>query len=362
MIDPHVHLRDWDQASKETILHGMRIASRAGIDYLCDMPNTSPPLTTPGLIRRRLDEADEVSRQLASDGLHISLSVYAGLTADRVQREGVLRLYDSLFPRVIGFKLFAGHSTGNMGIITKEEQQEVYEQLATHGYEGLLAVHCEKESLLLPDLYDPEQPATHSLARPPEAEWASIGDQIDMAVSSGFRGTLHICHVSTPESVRIIEQARKERSLSFTITCGMTAHHALLDAEHGDHGGNLLKMNPPLRSSQSRKELYAMLIDRRIDWIESDHAPHTLKDKQLGASGIPGFSGYLHLVLTLLRDTRDRQLIADLTGRNFCRAVGLVLGSDEQVMGYYELKERLEAIEQAYALDPWKSSVRLDII
>jgi dihydroorotase len=352
MIDPHVHLRDWKQSHKETLAHGMRAAALAGIDRVFDMPNTDPPLTSRERIERRLTDARTSMETLE---LPMTYGLYAGLTEDPHQRDEVIDAFRELFPSVIGFKLFAGHSTGHMGIISGEQQLEVYRQLAQRGYTGLLAVHCEKEDLLRPDLWDPHRPQTHCDARPVSAETASVRDQLQFARESGFAGTLHICHVSSPETILIVEQTRAAGGLPCTVTCGVTPHHALLARESVSHEGNLVKMNPPLRDAAAQQQLFAMLLAGRVDWIESDHAPHTIADKQAGASGIPGFSGYDRLVQALIAQGISPELLHRLTGGRFAEVTGLPAchGSIDQHL----LAQGMELSAAMYPYDPWAAQI-----
>jgi dihydroorotase len=346
MIDPHVHLRDWNQRHKETIEHGFAAASRAGITGMFEMPNTDPALTDAQTIERRLSEAHEIQKRYP---LIRHYGLYAGLTADRQQIEQMVRVYGKHHPAVIGFKLFAGHSTGNMGVVGTDVQQQVYTALSELGYRGILAVHCEKESLMDPQAFDPGIPATHSIARPPEAETASVADQLDSALHAGFQGILHIAHVSCPETIEIIERFREEKEPSFTITTGVTPHHALLDGERGYLAGMFAKMNPPLRDRRRVDRLFTMLTEGRIDWIETDHAPHTAQEKAAGASGIPGFAGYGLLVLALMDAGVDSRLLVSLTGGRF---VGLA-GLEKYEQPLPDAKALLSGLKQASAMYEW---------
>lgn len=320
MIDPHVHLRDWGQQDRETLQHGISCAAAAGIDALFEMPNTDPVLTSAELIEKRIFDAREAVERA---GVRMHYGLYAGLTSDPEQRARMIETHSRLFPAVIGFKLFAGHSTGHMGITEESAQLGIYQQLTAADYRGLLAVHCEKESLLHPELYDPADPVSHTHARAASAEIASVRDQLRFAGLSAFRGTLHICHVSLPESVLLIEEARASGVLQCRVTCGVTPHHALLDIRDHEYAGNLVKMNPPLRSVEARSKLFELLLQGRIDWIESDHAPHSLRQKQEGASGIPGFVGYAYLVKVLEAHGLPADRIARLTGDRFCEVLGV---------------------------------------
>jgi dihydroorotase len=343
MIDTHVHLRDGKQANKETIEHGISIGSLGGILTFFDMPNTDPPLTTTFAIRERIRYGQNIATGIAKN---IFYGVYGGLTDNQLQITELVGL-KALEPALIGFKMFAGHSTGNMGLVEEEGQYLVYKTLASLDYKGVIAVHCEKESLLKPQLWDPANPSSHSLARPPEAEIVSIRDQIEFVKDSEFKGKLHICHISTEEGVELVNQAKSD---GMNITCGVTAHHALLDERYyGDN--NLLKMNPPLRSEKERSAIFKLLLNGGIDWIESDHAPHTLKDKSEGASGIPGFAGTLILIEELRKAGIRESQLTWLCGKKANEVFGIrrpvIVPSNDEIEQY------LPIIRKAYPWDPF---------
>ena len=321
MIDPHVHLRDGSQASKETLVHGLSVASFIGDQWLFDMPNCDPPLTSREAIVRRLEKAAEAIATVGTQtGRDIRYSLYAGLTSDDAELRMAIDAWRELFPHVVGLKLFAGNSTGGMGQVTEPQQRHIYEQLAGNGFDGVLAVHCEKESLLHPGLERSEDFSTHSDARPVEAEIESVRDQIRLSGEAGFQGTLHIAHVSTIEAVELVEQARVAGR---RVTMGVTPHHLLLDREMARNQTRFAKMNPPLRSSGERMRLWQAVLEGRIDWVETDHAPHTLEDKRKGASGIPGFCGVLLLLQRLRKAGVCEERLKDLFGRNVLKAFKL---------------------------------------
>jgi len=311
MIDPHVHLRDWNQQSKETVEHGISVAWRAGIDGIFEMPNTDPALTSRQTIEQRIAEADKAIRELGISFFH---GLYAGITQSREQIEEIVRAHQELFPRVVGLKMYAGHSTGNMGIIDEEAQRNVYRILTQLNYQGVLTVHCEKESELKPKLWTPENPFSHTVARSPEAEVCSVKDQIQFAQEAGYRGTLHIAHVSVPETLVAIEEAREYAPCR--ITCEVAPHHCVLyDELMHEQDGIFLKMNPPLRLKSMQEQMLQALIDGRIDCVATDHAPHTLRDKNRQyASGIPGLPFYPHFI-RYLRERMCKEDIERITHR-----------------------------------------------
>jgi dihydroorotase len=324
MIDPHVHLRDWAQARKETLAHGFSVAWRAGLDGVFEMPNTDPPLTSLETILRRIDEADKA---LSALGVPLFHGLYAGLTPDPFQIEEAVRAWKELFPRVVGLKMFAGNSTGGMGIPEKERQAAVYGRLASLGFTGVLAVHCEKEILLRAADWDPQTPASHARARPPSAEVASVDDQIALAREAGFKGTLHVVHVSTPWALDLLRNAHSPAGSApgFTVTCGLTPHHALLDAGMMSRpGGLLLKTNPPLRPKPMPRWMLVRLMNGDVDWIETDHAPHTLEDKLRGfASGIPCLPFYPRFIGHLRELGITEQRLKSVTHDSICGAFGI---------------------------------------
>ena len=346
MIDVHVHFRDGSQKEKETIEHGYAQAHKAGIFSTFDMPNTSPPLTTKEAVMARLDFGQGAVEKIDANAIY---RTYVGITSSAPQIEAMLELYNAFFPRIVGFKMFAAHSTGNMGLIEKEEQKKVYDILTKKSYKGVLAVHCEKTSYIKEELFDLSFPHTHSLARPPISELESIKDQIELATNRGFKGHLHICHISTKDG---LEEVKKARAKGMRISAGATAHHALLDVSSYESLGLLVKMNPPLRECEDKEAIFTSFLKGDIDWIESDHAPHTLKDKKAGASGIPGFAGTLLLIKKLrkanIKEEILRGLCADNVNKVFSLNLPITIPSDERI------NEVLPSLRSAYPFDAFK--------
>ena len=288
MIDPHVHLRDGAERSKETLEHGLGVAWRAGLDGVFEMPNTDPPLTSRDAIARRIDDADRVIARLGIDIFH---GIWAGLTADPAQIEDVVRSWAEMRPRLVGLKLYAGPSTGTLSVTALEAQRAVWTRLEELGYDGVVAVHCEKEGGFARRGdgsldWDPSRPSSWAAARPPWSETASVEDQLALSAEAGFRGTMHVAHVSVPAALDAVARARRAGR---RVSCGLTPQHALLSAADMDRPeGLLLKTNPPLRPEGMPGRMLEALLAGAIDWVESDHAPHTLADKrERHASGLP---------------------------------------------------------------------------
>ena len=341
MIDPHVHLRDGAERAKETLAHGLGVAWRAGLDGVVEMPNTDPPLIGREAIARRIDAADDAVARLSIGIFH---GIWAGLTADPAQIEDVVRCWAESRPRVAGLKLFAGSSTGSLAVTGLAAQRAVWERLAELGYDGIVAVHCEKEELFARRGdgsldWDPARPATWAVARPPEAEAASVEDQIGLSAEAGFRGGLHVAHVSAPAALAAVVRAR---AAGRRITCGLTPQHALLSsAEMGGPDGLLLKCNPPLRPDPMPGLMLEALLDGAIDWVESDHAPHTLSDKrERFASGLPVLPFWPRFAAMLRERGMEPALLERVTHEAACEALEAAVESsgrppDPELAGEY---------------------------
>jgi len=307
MIDPHVHCRDGKQAYKETIKHVFEVAQEQGVEKIFDMPNTDPPILFEKDVQERL--------KLVPVNRKEDYFLYIGATANEKQLREAVDCYDK-FREVIGIKLYAGKSVGNLAVTTVDEQKMIYKILSGLGYKGVIAVHCEREDYLRPELWDPTNPITHSYARPKEAEIESVKDQIRLVKETNFKGVLHIVHVSCPESIELVEKARR----GIKITCGVTPHHILWDNEMLNRPDGLLyKMNPPLRDKEDVVKLRQYLKEGKIDWIETDHAPHAIGEKLFPPylSGYPSLYLYRSFVDEFLPSIGlNRNLIKKLTFEN----------------------------------------------
>jgi dihydroorotase len=313
MIDPHVHCRDGKQAYKETIAHTLEIAREQGVEKIFDMPNTDPPILS------RTDASERL--KLVPKNKWENYYLYVGATSDEKQLEEAFICYD-VYTEVIGIKMFAGQSVGNLAIIEPKKQWGVYKKLSELEYKGVLAVHCEKEAHINKDIWEPSKPITHSQARPKQAEIEAIKDQIAFAKETNFQGNLHICHVSCPESVKLVDSARQDGKIR--ITCGATPHHILWDMEMQKRPEGLMyKMNPPLRDWDDVSGMRQLLRENKIDWIETDHAPHAIGEKLFAPyiSGYPSLYLYKNFVTEFLPSIGlDEKQINSLTDGNIRKA------------------------------------------
>ena len=211
-----------------------------------------------------------------------------------------------------------------------------------------MAVHAEKEGLMRKESWNYRMPLTHCFARPPEAEIASIKDMIKFSLDSKFGGKLHIAHISVPEAVEIVEDAR---CLGADISCGVCPHHFIFDySRMYGKNGIMYKMNPPLRKPGDNKRMLQFLRGGRIDWIETDHAPHTIEDKTSGdfLSGVTGIQNWTFYTQYLLANGFSAEQVERTTFGNVAERFGIDVRKNslptkdrrgDYPFNYYEIME-----------------------
>ncbi|MGE4274470.1 MAG: dihydroorotase family protein [Candidatus Methanomethylophilaceae archaeon] len=269
-IDPHVHFRDPGMTEKESFLTGSSAALHAGVTTVLDMPNTLPPVLDREVL---MDKKRAVrGRSFVNYGLFAALSAKCKV--------------ESLAPEVAGFKLFMGSTTGK--ILLNDDQQIARLVPQISATRKTLSVHAEDDSMMSRNL---ERDAMdHLRNRPVECELNAIRRL------SSFRGqSINICHVSSVESLQMAH------SLGFSTE--VTAHHLFLNAGNdlGTHG----KVNPPLRESATQEALLSAFRDGQVDMLGSDHAPHTLTDKEQefhsAPAGIPGVETTVPMFMAMVK-------------------------------------------------------------
>jgi len=277
---------------------------------------------------KRIAYADKA---IEKNGLLIKHSLYLGLTSNPHQVREAANTCRELFPRVVGLKLYCTSTTGDLKVSDSYNQYLIFKSLSNLDYSYVVAVHCEDEALFKPNKWNPQIPSSHNLTRPLRSEYSSIKDTIDNAKLAGFKGNLHICHVSNPKSIELINSARN--NLEYKITCGITPHHALYNTEYMDsldkNQALMLKVNPPIRNRKSQEQLFQSILDGKVDFIESDFAPHTIDEKinpemnNPYASGIADFSLHGRLLDELRVQGLSSNEIWKLTDYNIVETFGL---------------------------------------
>lgn len=315
LVDVHVHLREPGFSYKETIATGTAAAAAGGFTTVCPMPNLNPAPDSPENLERQL----EIIRKDAK----IETIPYATITRSRLGAEPVD--YAALSPFVAGF------SDDGSGVQDEETMRKAMEGIAKTG--KILAAHCEVNSLLRKGyIHDGEYARAHGhRGICSESEWREIERDIRLSEETGCR--LHICHISTAESVDLIRRA-KERGVK--VTCETGPHYLAFCDEDMQEDGRF-KMNPPLRSRSDMEALRAGAADGTIDVIATDHAPHSAEEKSKGleksAMGVVGLETSLAAVYTYMVKTgiisfdRMIEMMAIAPRRLFGFAGGLTPGN-----------------------------------
>ena len=270
LIDFHCHLREPGFENKETIVTGSHAAAVCGFTTICCMPNTRPPLDSADLIM-------QVKTIAGRDGL-IQVLPIGCVTKGRKGR--ALIYFEPLVKAgAVGF------SDDGDAVKTAELMAEALENIKIFNLP--IIDHCE----------DPN-------GGPPEGEERIVAR--DLEVAEKTKGWLHIAHVSTTGAVELIRQAKKK---GVRVTAEATPHHLLLTEEMIAKRGALAKVNPPLRTEADRQALVEGIKDGTIDIIATDHAPHTLAEKQRPYSEAPaGISGFETAVGSLMWLVQSKQL------------------------------------------------------
>jgi dihydroorotase len=326
MIDSHVHDRDWEQSHKETIKHALWVLYQAGFDGVSVQPNTSPGITEREHVARRLREAKEAENEL---GIELNYGIEIGLTTDTEQVKRAIDAYREFFPRngeifgVWGTKIYGVNSGGGAYAETREQRRAVIRAQIEVGYEGTTKWHGEDKFLFKP-VWNPNNPISHCYARSSISESSFFAELIEDAEELKFKGTLIGAHVSTPETLEIFDAAKKRKIIK--VATEVTPHHCILyDKMMEEENGILLKVNPPLRTKEEAKKMFSGLRQGKIDFIGTDHAPHSLKEKleEPFMSGFPGIPFYPHFLNLLWVNGFSMGQIQDLTHNNFERIYGV---------------------------------------
>ena len=299
-IDPHVHFRDPGLVQKEDFKTGSLAAAHGGFATVIDMPNTLPKTNTYKALKDKINIAKSKS----------SVNFY--LQAGHNSLDEMTKMME-LNP--ISFKVF-------MDLETDENLEEIFQNLGelkeTTSYNGLVATHCEKKSIVEKEserLKDSTDPIDYTYARPYTSEDESVKQTIELARKNNLQ--LHICHLSSKNALNI---ARKNN-----ISYEFTPHHLLLDNTAYNTYGTMVKSNPPLRP----KDISVRISD--IDEnsiIGTDHAPHTLEEKHQGvftsSPGIPALETVVSLLLTeVSRGNLSLDLIPKIFSANAAKVFNL---------------------------------------
>jgi dihydroorotase len=264
VIDDQVHFREPGLTRKATIESESRAAVAGGITSFIEMPNTNPQTTT----IEKLEEKFEI----AANTSWANYSFMFGGTNDNL--EEILKVDAK---NVAALKLFLGSSTGNMLVDNPKVLEKIFSSTKL-----LIAVHCEDEGTIQKNLkahidtYGDDIPMKyHPVIRSEEACYLSSSKAIELAKKTGAR--LHVFHLSTAKETNLF--TNKIPLKDKKITSEVCVHHLWFTDEDYDKKGTLIKWNPAVKSQKDKDGLWKALLDDRIDVIATDHAPHTLEEK-----------------------------------------------------------------------------------
>ena len=278
VIDPQVHFREPGLEYKEDLFTASCACAKGGVTTFLEMPNTRPLTTTQQALDDKLERASHKSL--------VNYGFFIGATAEN--------LPDLLLAKPTpGIKIFMGSMHGQLLV----DGETALEAIFAKG-DRLIAVHAEDQARInqrRQEFANIHDPAVHSQIQDDRA--ALLATQLALKLSQKYQRRLHILHTSTALEADLLRQEKPS-----WVTAEVTPQHLLLNTSAYKQIGTLAQMNPPLRSPHDNEVLWQALRDGVIDFIATDHAPHTLEEKAQeypnSPSGMPGVETSLALMLT----------------------------------------------------------------
>lgn len=302
VIDAHVHFRVPGGEHKEDWVTGSRSAVKGGVTTVFDMPNTSPPTTSIRTLEQK--------RLMVKGKSLVNYGFYFGASKDNT--EDIKKVEN-----VPGIKVYMASTTGNLLVEDDESIKKVFE--AVKSIDQLAFCHAENEELLQKAIQKakdecPRDPLVHCKSRPKQCAWEGARRACEIKKLVGNR--MHITHTSTSTEVELAKACG--------ATCDTTTTYLFLEEKDLEEKGNYAKMNPPVRSKSERMKLWEKLKTGQIDFVCTDHAPHTREEKEKdywrAPAGVPGVQTLVPLLLNEVnrRNLSLKQFVA-LTSTNPAR-------------------------------------------
>ncbi|MBI2968722.1 MAG: dihydroorotase [Bacteroidetes bacterium] len=324
VIDCQVHFREPGLTHKGDIYTESRAAVAGGITSFMEMPNTVPPVLTQDLLEEKYAIASEKS--LAN------FSFYMGFSDDNLDE--VLRTDPAT---VCGVKAFLGSTTGEMLIRNPRALEELFSKCRLP-----VAVHCEDDDIIRKNSeeyrkkFGADVPVEyHPAIRSAEACYKSSSFAVDLARKYNTR--LHVIHVSTAKETSLFDNdiplSKKH------ITAEVCVHHLWFSNEDYKSKGSLIKWNPAIKTKEDREGLFLALLDNRLDIIATDHAPHTLEEKEHPYFQCPsGAPMVQHSLAVMLEFYHREKITVEKIVEKMCHTPAICFGIEKRGFirkGYY---------------------------
>ena len=283
VIDDQVHFREPGLTHKEDLAHATRACAKGGVTSFLEMPNTNPTTTSVEQLEKKL--------ALAATRCLVNYGFYIGATAENVAELQAAK-------RTPGIKIFIGSSTGNLLV----DEQEALERIFAETMLPICA-HCEDESTIRENarrFAAQRDMKAHSLVRDHEA--ARVATERAIALSVKHQHRFHVLHVSTADELPLIAAAKG------WVTAEVCPHHLFFQIDDYERLGSFVKMNPSIKTAADNQALWQGLQDGIIQVVATDHAPHTLEEKDQpypdAPSGLPAVENSLALMLNEVNQGR----------------------------------------------------------
>jgi len=263
VIDDQVHFREPGMTYKGDIFSESRAAAAGGVTSFMEMPNTKPATTTIELLNQKFD--------IAKNNSLVNYSFFIGATNDNCD------VISKIDPKTVGgVKMFLGSSTGDLLVDEKEAIEKILSNSPT-----IVAAHCEEDSVINKNLeffknkFGDNIPIKHHPnIRSEEACYVSSSNAVESAKKTG--GHLHVFHLSTEKEIQLLsDKPLSEKK----ITGEVCVHHLWFNDQQYETHGTKIKWNPAIKKESDRLALIQALKDGKIDVVATDHAPHTIEEK-----------------------------------------------------------------------------------
>jgi len=316
VIDDQVHFREPGLTHKAEIYTEAKAAVAGGITSFMEMPNTNPQTTTIELLNQKFERAKEVS--LAN------FSFYLGATNDNIDE--ILKVNPKT---VCGVKVFMGSSTGNMLVDNEESLALIFEKSPI-----LVATHCEDEQTITENtrLYKEKYGENINFKFHPEirsAEACHKSSALAVKLAKRYNTRLHVLHLSTACELDLFENNLPAENKQ--ITAEVCVHHLWFSDNDYEKHGSRIKWNPAVKSEADRQALLKGLLENKLDVVATDHAPHTLSEKENSYFKAPSGGPLVqHALLAMLELVKQQQLDIETLVEKMCHAPAKIFNIEKR--------------------------------